>query len=692
MLGILVVLGSHGVAHAREQASVDAEPDPDAEGAGDIDTEAIEDEALGPRSNLRTRAEEVSFDARQRTLELRGNVRVDSPPFHLRSQRIRLTRTRYGIEVDGKGSLAFCPCLGTPLKVDFDRAIVAPPGDLILEGPTLRFYDVPILPLPYFWLRSDEKLGVLPPDLAYRGQDGLFVGGGVHVPWKSRGAKYALDLRSGAYLFSRAEPGRGVDGFVADVRYRTPTSTTKLRFDRLPGAPAPALPLTPAESADEGMLVDARGAFARGELGAAWDADVLRGRRGVAASTDLDAAAKPWDRAALEGALRGGPVTVATAMRAVTRRGGGLTDLEAVGPVATVRASGAASGGVTYDLTIEGGSLRVSGGAAPLAQPGEARLSPDALSFARAEAGARAVATLGALEASLAVRGVGDVTRDGHRDGDDRAASARARVALPLAKELGYRGASGEGASSPDAIAAKNDPWIHVVEPFAEAAVVHGKGDGMLGLAPGRGAAGIDGTAPIADVGLASSLGRWGSKESLEGAIATGGAFGSEEDRATRVRPLGRARLAFSTGPFGASGDFAYVLGATRARDGAAAVARARLGPREGVRVLVNVASRGGLDPVLARALVDAPLEPASGFLVRQGTTGGAGVVIPWSRVVTTSAGADGDLTGGELVAARGGIELRDRCGCLTLRAMGSHRIGRTGVDVWLALDFAADR
>jgi hypothetical protein len=38
------------------------------------------------------------------------------------------------------------------------------------------------------------------------------------------------------------------------------------------------------------------------------------------------------------------------------------------------------------------------------------------------------------------------------------------------------------------------------------------------------------------------------------------------------------------------------------------------------------------------------------------------------------------------------GIELRDRCGCLTLRVMGAHRLGREGVDVWVALDFAADR
>src|SRR5512135_3796522 len=138
--------------------------------------EELEDEALGPRGNLHTRADDVSFDARERSLELSGDVRVDAAPFHLRSDRIRLTRTRYGVEVDGKGSLAFCPCLGTPLTVDFDHAIVAPPGDLILTAPTLRVYGAPILHLPYFWLRSDEKFGILPPDIAYRGQDGVFVG------------------------------------------------------------------------------------------------------------------------------------------------------------------------------------------------------------------------------------------------------------------------------------------------------------------------------------------------------------------------------------------------------------------------------------------------------------------------------------------------------------------------------------
>lgn len=673
-------------ASARETTPVDAEePAGVGEGANaPQDNDAIEEEALGPRSNLRTRAEEVSFDAQQRSLELAGNVRVDSPPFHLRSQRIKLTRTSYGIEIVGKGSLAFCPCLGTPLKVDFEEAIVAPPGDLILKNPTLRFYDVPILPLPYFWLRSDEKLGLLPPDLAYRGQDGVFAGGGVHVPWKYGGTKNALDLRGGAYI---------LEGFAIDARLRTPTSLTRIRYDRLPGgASTTNVPDTLATGAsrDDGLLIDARGATTSDEIGVTWDADVLRGARGVVSTTDLDAAARPWDRATVEGAVRGGPFIVSTAVRAVTRRGGGLVDIEAVGPIATVRASGAVTSSITYDATVEGGSLRLGGPAVGLTPigGGAGPPSPDALSFVRAEVGALAATNLGPMATSLTVRGVGDVSAQARDRGDDRAASARARIGLPLVKRY-------ESAAERDR---DHDPWVHVIEPYVEAAALHARSDGLLGLSPARSGAGIEGTAPLADAGLTTSLGRWGSREGVELLVAAGGA-GNATAVPSGVRPLARGRMSATTTWLGASGDAAHVFGAPPGPDvafgrasGFAATGRLRLGRVDGIRVLANVAARDGIDPVLARALVDAPLEPASGFLTREGTTGGAGFVVPWSRAVVTSVGADGDATRRELVAARAGVELRDKCGCLTLRVQGSHRIGRDGVDVWLALDFAADR
>jgi hypothetical protein len=647
-------------ARAAEAPSVDEE----GEGA-----EEIADEALGPRGNLRTRAQQVSFDPQQRTLELSGDVRVDAPPFHLRSERIRLSRTRYGIEVDGKGTLAFCPCLGTPLRVDFDHAIVAPPGDLILKDPTLRFYGVPVLPLPYFWLRSDEKLGVLPPDLAYRGQDGFFVGGGAHVPWKSRGQKLALDLRSGWYTMG---------GFAIDARLRTPVSTTAVRYDRLPGAPAPSIPGTP-ESTDDGVVVDARGATHDAELGVAWDVDAIRGRRGVVATTDLDAAAKPYDRAAVEGSLRpsAGPFVVSTGVRAVMRRGGGPADVDAVGPVTSLRASGAAGSFVTYDATVEGGALRVAGASVVPGSP-----TPDAMSFARAELGVTAAATAGPIGASLSLRSAGDVAADAKRNGADRAGTARVHVGAPLARAYGGGG---------DDRATMNDPWVHVVEPFVEGAVLAADGDAILGTRVGRAAALIEGTAPVAEAGAATTLGRWGKREAVDLAVSAGSAFDSRETR-SGARPLARGRAAATLAWVGAWADGAAVAADDLARPGWTAVARTRIGRVDRPRLLGSIAARDGVDPVLARLLGGAELQPPAGFLATEATTGNAALVVPWSNVVTTSLGADGDATRGELVAARAGLELRDRCGCLTLRANGSHRLGRGGVDVWIALDFASNR
>jgi hypothetical protein len=622
-LATAVVLVVAGEASAAEQRSVDEEED-----------------LLGDGGNLRTRAETVSFDARERVLELSGDVRIDAPPFHLRSQRIKLSRTRFGIEVEGKGRLAFCPCLGTPLTVDFDKAIVAPPGDLILRSPTLRFYGVPVMYLPWFWMRSDEKLGVLPPDIAYRGQDGMFAGGGVHVPWKTRGEKNALDLRAGAYLF---------DGFAGEARLRTPVSHTKIRYDRLGG--------------DDGLAVDARGGVTSGELGTSWDVDVLRGERGVRATTDLDAAAKPWDRGSVEGALRAGPFTVATGYRIITRRGGAIPHVQNAGPVTTLRASGALGGHVTYDATVEGGALRISS---------IAPISPETVSFARAEAGATLAGNVGPVASSVSLRGAGDVVNEGNREGSDRAGLGRARVGIPLVR--GYRSA-GDG----------NDPWIHVIEPFVEGGFLHARGNELLGTAPGRGISVIEGTASTTSAGLSTSIGRWASRESLDLVLAGGAAHGSRAT-ASGMQPILRGRASASLAWLGATADAADVEGGDER--GHVVVARIRVGPDNGLRVLANVADRAGVDPVLARSLADAPLEPSAGFLSREGTTGGAGLVVPWSGAVTTTAGADVDASGRELVAARGGVEIRDRCRCLTLRVNGSHRIGRSGVDVWVALDF----
>jgi hypothetical protein len=638
------------------------EDDPDAvtEGAaGERDDIADVDEALGTHGNMHTHAQSVSFDANKRSLELKGDVRVDSPPFHLRSDRITLTRTRYGVEVDGNGRLAFCPCLGTPLTIEFTRAIVAPPGELVLRNPKLEIYGVPVAWLPWFWMRSDEKIGVLPPDVAFRGQDGVYLGEGVHLPWKDRGAREVLDLRGGAYLQG---------GFVADGSLRSPTSTTKIRYDRLPGARAPVLPGAPDANADDGLFVDARGASNHDVTTIAWDADVVRGRRGVAATTDIDAAAKPWDRASAAGAVRIEPgrdwVIAETGVRAVTRRGGALDTVDASGPFAALRSSGGVSG-LTYDAAVEGGGLRTSGSAAL-----DAPTTPDAVSYARAEGGLLATEAVGPIAAWLSARGAGTVASGGSREGTDHAAGARLHVGAPLVR-----------AYAPEDV----DPLLHVLEPFAEVSVLHARGDALLGSLPGRGLASVDGTVPIAEGGFTSTLGHWAARDAIEIGAAGGAAHDGDG-----VRPLARSRLSARLAWLGAQVETGHVVKTGAGRGGSAVLARVRVGRADGPRVYGNVATLYGLDPVLARALTEAVLEVPGGFYAREGTTGGTGLVIPWARPITTSVGADFDATNREFIAMRAGVDLRDKCGCLTLRSNVSHRLGREGVDVWVALDFAA--
>jgi hypothetical protein len=185
----------------------------------------------------------------------------------------------------------------------------------------------------------------------------------------------------------------------------------------------------------------------------------------------------------------------------------------------------------------------------------------------------------------------------------------------------------------------------------------------------------------VASAGWSNAVGRMGSRAAAEIDV-NAGVVGDD----TQAVPALRARVSV-TGPWVAVvGDFARVM--DPAGDmGGALVARARLGPAAGLNLTAHVAERDGVDPLLARALVEVPLEPASGFLSTTGWTGGARVAVPLGSRVTTRGGADMDLTSGELVAAIGSLELHDPCNCVVLRATAAHRIGRDGVDAWLSVD-----
>jgi hypothetical protein len=594
----------------------------------------------------RVTADDVTLDAHSQALALKGHVDVEAEPFHLTSDLLRVTRSRRGLVVEGDGRVAFCPCLGEPVALVFRGATVAPPGDLFLTQPRLEVAGVPIFWLPYFWLRSAGRVGLVPPDIAYRGHDGFFFGDGVHVPWRSGDTESGLDVRAGGY----------VDGGAAvESTLRTPISVTTVRWDDLH---------------QSGLAVDARGSTATSTPAdgarsdgapppattVSWDADLLRGARGVASTTDLDAAARVFDRAAAEASWRGasggdGWVLAAGAW-AENVRGSGLTELDAGGPIVRARDSGTVGSAGTYDATLEGGTL----GGAGLA----------AMSFGRADAGALLATRLGVVGASLSLRGAADVAAEGEQDGHDSAASARLRLALPFARTF-----------APNEL---GDPLRHRIEPEVEVGGLAAEADGLTGDVPTPGA--LRGAAWLADAGVRSALGRWGARRAFTVAVDGGGVGGDQQPSSVAVR----WRAAASAPMFGLGAEGADVAGPSGGW-GHALTARARVGAVRSFSVALLVAGRAGVDPVLARALTDAPLASSSGFLAAPGWTSGARVTVPITGLVTLRGGADGDLTAEKLVAARGSLEVHDRCQCVAVRLSAAERLGREGVDVWLSVD-----
>jgi hypothetical protein len=585
-------------------------------------------------------ADQVRFDPQGQALDASGHVHVQQSPFHLTSDALKLRRVPIGVELEGEGRAAFCPCLGTPLAVRFRGATVAPPHDLILHNPVLEVFGVPLGWAPVIWLRSAARFGLLPPDLAWRGADGLFVGAGVHVPWRDGDVAHGVDVHGGAYI----------DGGVAvQVAMRTAESDTSVTWDRLRGA--------------DGVTVGLRGATAVANSGerpdsVAWRVDALRGTRAVKATTDVEVAARPFDRAEAQATWRAGGWTFASGVRTVALRGGDLLDLGAGGPVVAVRRADAIAHAGTYDATIEAGSVDAPG--------------LGTTSFTRAEGGVLLATRLGALGTTFAARLFGDIADDGTRVGADGAAQTRVSLRLPFAR----------GFSSPD----EQDPWVHITEPRLELAAIATHANGALAAPSGRGLTAPSGGAWVASAGWHNAVGRWGSRESAELA-ASGGAVG--DDR--RALPVVLARCAAGGRWLGLDAELARVLLPPSEGGGGALAARVRVGPASGLHLSAHVTERDGVDPLIARSIVDAPLEPASGFLVSSGWTGNARVGVPFGSRVTVRSGVDLDVDARRLVAALGALELHDPCNCVVVRATAAHRIGRDGVDIWLSVDLPSD-
>ena len=580
-------------------------------------------------------ADEVSFDVRKREIELRGNVKVDAAPFHLRSNELLIRRGPLGVDVIGSGEMSFCPCADAPLRIGFDAARVAPPGDVFVEGPRLQISGNTVMWLPWFWLRSPARPGVLPPEIEWRGQEGLLLGGGVHLPWNSvararepwpkaeHPPDRLLELHGAGYVQGGAR---------VSARLLTPQSDMTLTWDDYRGS--------------QGVTVDARGSVERDLAGVAWDVDARRGGRAVQSTTDVREAALPYDRARVETRLRQGPVVFGLATAASSTRGS--LDAGAYGPRAFVRASGASMSALSWAATLDGGAL-----AGPEVRAQDGRLGD--LGFGRATGHGQAATTLGPLSLVLAMNAEHTVLSNRRDDHDD---VARGTLGLPFGRPFELDG---------------GEPILHRIEPMVSAAAMSVELGDTLSFAP------LNGEALVADAGVRTSLGRYAHREGLELEAAIGHVAG----RAQPAAEVARYRLSASGRTAAILVDGAHLLADERAT---ALHADLRVGRLEGLHGGLSASGLKGVDPVAARLLFDRGQEPFTGFFAREGVTTGARVALPIVRALLLSAYGDYDPTSAELVDLGGSATLRDACGCATLRLAASHRVGRDGVDAALSL------
>jgi len=127
---------------------------------------------------------------------------------------------------------------------------------------------------------------------------------------------------------------------------------------------------------------------------------------------------------------------------------------------------------------------------------------------------------------------------------------------------------------------------------------------------------------------------------------------------------------------------------ALRAAQGHAWIAKTRVGEQQGWHLAVHVASRRGVDPLLARALwAGTGGEPSGGFLATEGWSGGAEVGARLGGSVTAKAAVYEDFATRTLLQVRGAVGYAHPCRWVD--AYAGQRLGREGVDVWVSIDLA---
>lgn len=572
-------------------------------------------------------ADRVDADAELRDVTLSGHVRLARAPFVVRADRLRVVRRPDGrLEVVGPLVLSPCPCDDPPLSFGVDRAVLDEDGSATLVGARVLLFGREVLPVPRLWLRAPDRVGLLPPGLAWRGAQGPLASVGVHVPLAPLGERAHLDVRPGVYL-------RGGHELAATVADDDTRARASVRWDRMGG---------------DLVAVEGEGAT-RGRDRVAFRVDAVRGERARSGSLSLDAAARAYDRADVLASAEL-PLRPSLGLRMIAPRG--------IGPVTwgprVALGQGAALGPLAVLVTAEGGTLAGPDGATHLG-----RLDVDAAS----------ATWLGVARASAAARGSAAGFLSPRAGASDLAATARVGLGLPLARRHG------------DALSTI-EPGLRVT---AAAARVEGERDD----APGRPLARGSGSAVIPAVALATGLGAVdGDAARLDlsaGALAEAGAAVTPAFRAELAADAALARVRAEGAALGLRG---WMRGHGGADDGAVALATASLGPRRGPTVGGGVEGLVSASPLAARALAPELSPLSSGWLQVPGWTGRLDAGVPLTGTGSLRVGAEAywDLSAGERLAERLTLGYAHPCGCLAAFASAGHRRGRDGVDAALTL------
>jgi hypothetical protein len=586
---------------------------------------------VGPAQQNETAAYRIDFsagkmvvDGKTGQLELSDHVTVSVDRYRLTSDRLTLRRSPYGVEVRGKGRVAFCPCEDAPVTLGFGVATVAPPTDLLIEDPTVRVGGVPVLWLPYLWLRSPERIGLLPPRLAWRGDDGLLAGAGVHLPWGRRQTAHGTTSSADISLSGYTKGGAEVVG-----RLRTPSSSSRLRWDHLDSSLAE---------------IDTHGASSFGSTTGAWSVTALRGQRGRSGTPELAPAAMRYDRAELS-ALRVTPNSLLrVGLRGIATRAGPLDELGMVGPVVSV-GTGAALGQLgTTDAYVQGWTA---------SDP-----ETGAISSVLQGAGLRADARPGPLCANIYVRERALALTTSDSDGAAIAVGGGSEVSLPLVRRYG----------------SEDTPATHWIEPFART-------DGVV--ADDRGGAPIplpSGSRWLsALVGLRNAVEWYGAGSASELTLSAG--WLGLDARATRALA---ARVAAGGEVLATD----VSLGWLPEEHTSASVSRVRIGSPDHVALDARVEGRHGRHAMATRWFDrDVWEAPWNDWYSDPGWSAGSGLLIAWTHWLASVVSADYDLTADRSLGERGGLAYRHPCGCLALVAQAGRRLGRKGFDASLTLD-----